>query len=143
MTEKIKPPTWYWIVTIIALLWNLAGVANYIRNVTMTEEMLATYSAAEQELITSVPTWSTAAFAFAVWGGVLGCIALIIRKAWAYHVFIVSLAGILVQMFYNLAMSNMLDVYGLAGAILPLMVIPIGIFLVWMSKKAISSGWIT
>ena len=95
------------------------------------------------ELYTNVPAWATAAFAIAVWFGALGCLLLILRKKIAKMVLLISLIGIIVQMIYNVFMSKSMEVYGPGGAIMPIMVMVIGIFLIWFSQKSITKGWIS
>ena len=95
------------------------------------------------DMIYSMPAWATAAFAIAVFAGALGCIALLLRKSWAKSLFVLSLIGIVVQMVYNLFMSKAMEVYGPGAAIMPIMVMLFGIFLIWFSKKSISKGWIS
>lgn len=41
MTDKIKAPTWFWVIAVVALIWNLLGVAAYIMDVTMSAEDIA------------------------------------------------------------------------------------------------------
>lgn len=93
--------------------------------------------------VTSVPVWATAAFAFAVWGGLLGCILLLLRKKIANPVFIVSFVGIVVQMFYNFFLSNSIAVYGPGGMIMPIMILGLGIYLVWYSRDVTRRGWMS
>ncbi len=145
MTENStnKPPVWFWIVSVVALIWNGMGVMAYLGQAYMSDDALAAFPEAEQALYANVPAWATAAFAIAVWGGLLGCLALLLRKKWAKPVLLLSLIGIVVQMIYNLFLSEAMDVYGPGGAIMPIMVIVIGIFLVWFSKKSASEGWIS
>jgi len=145
MTENStnKSPIWFWIVSVVALIWNGLGVMAYLGQAYMSDDALAALPEAEQALYADVPAWATAAFAIAVWGGLLGCLALLLRKKWAKPVLLLSLIGIVVQMIYNLFLSEAMDVYGPGGAIMPIMVIVIGIFLVWFSKKSASEGWIS
>jgi len=141
MTEsKIKPTTSFWIIGIIALIWNLMGVFAYLQEAYMTVEDLAALPPDQQALFENVPAWVTGAFAFAVFGGALGCILLLLRKKLATFVFIISFIGIIAQMTYNLFMSKALEVYGPGRMIMPIMVIVIGAFLIWYSKKMESKG---
>jgi len=72
MTEsKIKPTTSFWIIGIIALIWNLMGVFAYLQEAYMTVEDLAALPPDQQALFENVPAWVTSAFAFAVFGGAL------------------------------------------------------------------------
>ena len=141
---KVKPPVWFWVVGVVALLWNLMGAMAYIGQAYMTDEVKAALPADQQALLENIPAWATAAFAIAVWGGVLGCLALLLRKKWARPVLVISLLGILVQMSYSFFMSNALEVYGTAqGMVMPLLIIVIGVVLVLFAKSTQNKGWIS
>ena len=130
-----KPEISFWIIGIIALIWNILGVVAYLMQAYMTEEELLALPLEEQALYSDIPAWVTAAFALAVFGGLLGCLLLLLRKKLATFVFIISLIGIIVQMTYNVFMSKAAEVYGPGNMIMPLMVIVIGTFLIWYSKR--------
>lgn len=138
--SKIKPTSPFWIIGIVAFIWNLLGVSEYIRIAYMTAEDLAALPIEEQALYDNIPAWATAAFALAVFGGTLGCILLLLRKKLAYIVFIISFLSILAQMTYNIFMSKAVEVYGPGGLIMPVMVIIVAAFLVWYSKKMETKG---
>ena len=141
---KVKVPVWYWIVSVVALLWNLMGAMAYLSQAYMSDEVKAALPAERVELMENMPAWATAAFAFAVWGGVLGCLGLLLRKKWAKPVLVVSLIGILIQMGYSFFMTNAVEVYGtVEGVVMPIIVIVIGIGLVLFSKSALNKGWIS
>jgi len=141
-TSAPKPPATFWIVSVLALIWNVMGVVAYIMHVTMTPEALQALPAEEQVLYTDVPAWATAAFAIAVWGSTLGCILLLIRNKFAVPVLSIAFAGILVQMVHQLAISKSIEVYGPGGMIMPVLVILIGGFLIWYARKARAMGWL-
>jgi hypothetical protein len=137
-----KLPTSFWVVAAIALVWNLMGVAAFAMQVTMGEEALQAMSAAERDLYASIPAWATAAYAVAVFGGSLASIALLLRKAWAAPVFVVSLVGIVAQMGQALFMTRAIEVRGAGIVVMPLVVTAIAIFLVWYSASAKRKGWL-
>ena len=139
---RIKPPAWFWVVSVLALLWNLAGVAAYLGQAFMTPEDLGKMPEAERLLIESQPVWVTGAFALAVWGGALGSVALLLRKKWAVPILYISLVGILAQMSYAFFMSNSFEVYGPGAMVMPIMVIVIGIALVFFARKASAEQWL-
>ncbi len=143
MSEKKSVPIWFWIVTIIALIWNLMGVMNYIGQVTMSPEALAALPESQQTYIQTVPSWAVSAFAIAVFGGAFGCLLLLFRKKAAIILLAISLLGILVQMFHAFFMSGSTDDFGPGGFVMPIMIIGIGVFLVWLSKSAKNKGWIS
>lgn len=141
-TTNVIPRMFYWISG-AALVWNLLGVAAYVGQMTMSPEALAALPEAQRALYENVPTWVTSAFAIAVNAGAVGCLLLLLRKALAVPVLIVSLAGVFVQMYHNFFLSNALEVMGVAAVIGPLFVIIIGAYLVWFANDAKSKGWLS
>lgn len=141
--SKNKPTTSFWVIGIVALIWNLMGVFAYLQQAYMTAEDLSALPIEEQALYENIPAWVTAAFALAVFGGALGCVLLLLRKKLATFVFIISFVSILAQMTYNLFMSKAMEVYGPGGMIMPVMVIVIGAYLIWYSKKMEAQGVLT
>jgi hypothetical protein len=144
--EAILPmtaaPKWFKPVVIVALLWNVLGCVAYLNDVMLTPDDIAKLTPAQQAMYNARPMWATAATALAVWGGVLGCIALLMRKRWATPVFAVSLAGVVVQ---DAAMFGLTDAAKQAGApvyILQGLVILVCVLLVRLSRKAAAAGWI-
>ena len=120
------------------------GVMSYLEQAYMTDEIKAQYTAEQLTLMQGVPAWVTAAFAIAVWGGLLGCIALLFRKRWAKPLLMLSLIAILIQMAYSFFMTNAAEIYGLIrGIIIPLLVIIIGIALVQFARIAEKRNWIS
>lgn len=142
MTTTTKPKAAYWIIAIIALIWNSLGVNAYLQQQYNTEAFRSQYSQEQLELVYAMPAWATAAFAFAVFGGLFGSIALLLTKKVANLLFAFSLLGIIVQMIYNFLVINSIEVYGPGATIMPIMIIIIGIFLFTYSRKATTKGWL-
>ena len=139
-----KPPVWFWIVSVIALLWNGSGAYMYLQQAYKTEAFKAMYTPEQLEMVNNAPAWATAAFAVAVFGGVLGCIGLLLRKKWAKSVFILSLIGILVhQVIYNIFMSGAIEIFGPSAVAMPLMTFVIGVLLILFTKSSTAKQWLT
>ena len=142
MTETNKPATWFWVVSAIALVWNLMGVMAYLSQVMMSPEALQALPENERALRAATPVWATSAFAIAVWGGTLGCLALLLRRKLATPILILSFVGVLVQMGHAFFMSKSFEVYGPGGMVMPIMVLVAGALLIWFSRKATEKGWL-
>ena len=142
MSQSNKPNVGFWIISVIALLWNLMGVLNYVAQAYMTDDMKALLPEGQRQYMESVPAWATAAYAIAVFAGVLGCLLLLFRKRMAKTVFIISLLGVIVQMSHGF-MSGIKDVYGPGGIAMPIMIIGLAAFLVWYSKFSESKSWLS
>lgn len=142
MTNSVKPPVWFWVVGVLALLWNLSGVANYLYTAFNQVEMLEAMGQAERELFEGIPAWATACFAIAVFSGTIACIGLLLRKKWAKNLFIVSLVAAVAQFINWLFLQNAGEVYGAAAYYAPIAVVVIGLFLIFFSKSGIQKGWL-
>ena len=127
---------WFWIVSVLALLWNLMGVGAYLNDAFMSVDDLAQLTQDQRLLYESTPAWVTAAFAVAVWAGLLGSIALLIRKKWAGTVLLISLIGALAQNVYLFFLSTTFEVMGKEAMYLSITVILVGVLLVLFAKWA-------
>ena len=139
---EIKPPSWFTVVTILALAWNGLGVGAYIAQVTMSPEAFSALPEAQRTLMENTPAWATGAFAIAVFGGALGSLALLIRKSWAVPLLAVSLLAIAVQMYHSFFISNSFEVFGPGGLVMPLMVVVVAVYLLTLARNASNRGWI-
>lgn len=131
-TSLNRPPVYFWIVSIIAFIWNAIGVYNYIALTFMTDDWLAELSKTEQPL----SIWYLSVFAIAVFAGLFGSISLLIRRRWAYVLFIVSFLAVGFQQFYILTEVNPRDIF------LSLTILVISVFLIWFSKRAVARKWL-
>ena len=143
LNTEIRPPAWFWIISVIALLWNLMGVSAYLMEAFMSVEDLGKLTQDQRLLYESRPIWVTSAYAIAVWAGALGCIALLLRKKWAKTLLLLSLIGVLTQNVYQFFLSNTFEVYGPSAIYLPIMIIVVSIALYLFAKSSASKGWIS
>ncbi len=137
-----KPSISFWIISVIALLWNLMGVNQYIQQAYNTDSFRAMYSAEQLELMDATPAWSTAAFAIAVFSATLGCLSLLLRKKWAYSLFLVSFIAIIIQNIDGFMRYKFSDFDSFALS-MTIMIPLFALFLIWYSKKAITKNWIS
>jgi hypothetical protein len=141
--SKEKPPFWYWIFAIIGLCWNLLGVNQYLQQVLKSEYLKEMYpDPIVLEMVYNTPNWVMAAFAVAVFFGLLGTICLLARKKWAKPLLMISFIAVLVQMTYQIFFSGSIEYYGPLGLILPITVIVISFALVRLARKSIKHRWI-
>lgn len=144
MTEPGSPvPRKFWLIAVVALLWNLIGVATYVMQVTMTEDKIRALPIEQQPLYIEIPAWATSAYAIAVTAGVIGCILLLFRSGWAVPVFLVSLAGILVQMYHAFVIAGAYEILGPSSVVMPTLIIAIAVGLIWYARIAKERGWIS
>ena len=137
--SSTKPTAIFWIISVIALLWNIMGVIAYLGQAYITPEALALLPEAEQAWYTNVPAWVTAAFAIAVFAGTLGCIALLLPKKWASILFVVSLICVLAQSMYTFLIQTFIEIT-VEKALMPISIIIIALFLVWYPNQSTKKG---
>jgi len=142
MSEGISLPKWFWVVCGLAFVWNLLGVGAFAAQMMMTVEAMAQLPQVEQDMYAATPAWVDVAFGFAVIGGALGTLALLLRKTFAFHILIISLVGVVVQMTYVFFVSKALEVYGPGSAVMPSIVLIVAIALVWFANSCKSKNWI-
>ncbi|MEP1447556.1 MAG: hypothetical protein ABJK37_15735 [Paraglaciecola sp.] len=137
-----KAPKWFVILAIALVIWNLMGVMAFIMQISMTAEQIAALPPEQQTLYQNIPTWVNIAFACAVFGGTLGCIALVFKKAIALPFLLISLVGTIVQMFHGFVLTKSYEQLAPEETVLPVMIIVIALYLVWLTVHAKFKGWI-
>lgn len=137
-----KPNTGFWIIAVLALLWNLMGVFQYLTTTLMADTLAEAIPEEQMALMNALPSWYNYVFAVAVFAGTIGCLLLLIRKKLAVPVLGISLLAVLIQMGYWLFATDVMDVMGMSSVIMPLVVIVVAIFLYFYSKGASQKGWL-
>ncbi len=140
--SNTKPPVWFWIVSVIALIWNGMGVMQYLAQAYMTDDFKSQYTAEQLEMINNTPAWATAAFAIAVFSGLLGSLLLLLKKRFATTLFLISLLAILVQLYHNLVVVDSIEIIGSIAAVMSGIILVLGIVLFLFSKMAARKGWL-
>ena len=143
MTNSTKrPPIWFWIVSVIALIWNGLGVHGYLSRAYNTSAYTDAYTSEQLEVMNNLPAWYTGLFAIAVFAGALGSLMIILRKKTAKFLFIMSFFAATAQMTYFLFLADLKDVDFSVNKITAYIIIIFAAFLVWFTKNALSKHWI-
>ena len=139
-----KIPTWFKVVSILAIIWNALGAFSYIGQAFTTEAMLqTTYNEAQIAAFLSKPAWATAGFAIAVWLGVAGSIALLMRKNIARILLILSFIGVIIHTYYMFIHIDAIELFGPSVIYMPIFVFAISIYLIVLFNQAKGKGWIS
>jgi len=141
-SQKGSPPVWFWVISIVALLWYLMDTSAFFMRVSMTEEAIESMPENQQPLYRDMPLWVNIVFACEVFGGTLGCISLLLRKKWALPLFAISLLGVLAQTSNIWFLTDAISAMGAPAVVMPLVAIIIGTALIFLAKTAISKGWL-
>ena len=139
MNTITKPTPLYWLIAIIAILWNFMGIIAYLGQAYISDDAIKMLPEENQLYFSNVPAWVTAAFAVAVFGGFIGSIGLIIRKKWAYFLFVISFVALVTQHIYNFFIQNYIEMTG-SQVILPIVTFIVALFLIYFSKQKSQQG---
>ena len=141
--SEMRPPKWFAVASWLALLWMLAGAAAFVMDLMTDEAALAQMSPAQRELYEARPAWIFAMYAVAILSGLVGALALLLRKAWAVHALTLSLVAVVIQFGYVLLAMPVLERVGAAEALtVPILVFVAGTLVLWLAVKAKGSRWI-
>jgi hypothetical protein len=137
-----KPPRWFTPVLVVALLWNLIGLAAIVADALLAQQDLAKLPEAQRLMIESRPGWSVIASFAAVIGGTLGTAALLFRRWIAIPLLSVSLVGLILQDIALFIIVARVVKVGTAPLVMQGLVMLIAIALLFLAFKANTRGWL-
>jgi hypothetical protein len=147
MNTKTKPNKSFLIIGILALLWNIMGLFQFIMAAFMQDTMLETYGETytpqQMELFLNTPSWYYVVFGICTLTGVLGSIAVLLKKKIAVPLFFVSLVTVLVVQGYWMLDTQAIALLGTEAIIMPMLVIVTSIFLYFYCKGARQNNWLS
>jgi hypothetical protein len=138
-----RAPRWFKIASVLALLWNLAGLFAFVSDATMGADDVAKLSAAQQAMYAARPTWALVASGIATIGGTLGSLALVLSKRWGVPALWASLLGLAGQDAAMLSLPGGVGAIGTVPVVLQTFVLLVAIALVVLARKGIAKGWLT
>ncbi len=126
MDEKVKPPVWYWIVSVVAALWYTNSVLSFIMKECQWGNALS---------------GATLGLGIAGLTGFLASIFLLLKKSSAYLGFVISFFAMFIHQSYVIFIywEWVSTPYRF---IYPIIFVLIGLMMVIMSRAARKKGWI-
>ena len=143
MDEQVQTstsvPGWFWAAAGLALLFEAFGCFMYLTQVTTDP---ASLPIDQRAMSNATPPWIVAAYAVAVWTGLIGALLLLMRRRLAVPVLLVSLIAVLVQFGGVMLVPALRQVTPDDAFTLPIVIIVVcyGIFM--MSRLASRRGWL-
>jgi len=142
-TDESGPPAWYWIVAVLALLWEATGCYFYVVQVRMDAADLAALPAHQAAAFAAMQSWQWALFGLCVWSGLLGAIALLLRRrVLAVLGLWVSLIAAVIQYGYAFTTPEIQAMPAAEALPLPIAICVIGLALVLFAGSAAARGWL-
>jgi hypothetical protein len=140
-TSTGKPALWFWAAAGLGLAWNVFGAVQFIGSLSVTPESLQAQgmTAEQAAVMLGYPAWMTVVFAIGVFGGVLGCGLLLLRRAAAVPVFAVSLAGY-IALYIGDIVHGVFAALGTPQVVVLSAVVLIAAGLLWLARRARAQG---
>jgi peptidoglycan biosynthesis protein MviN/MurJ (putative lipid II flippase) len=139
-----RPGAAFWVIAIAFALWNLVGLMFYYQQSTLTPEKMQDLGLTAQQIahIVNTPAWGHSGYAIAVNAGLLGALLLLLRKAWAVPLFVISLLGALVQDLDAFVLRDAMGAWGPTAWYLPAFVLVICAVEIWYAMRLKAKGWL-
>jgi len=116
--QSARAPWHLWVAGVISLLWNSVGAMDFVMTQTRNETYMRSFTPAQLEFYYGFPLWVVAAWGIAVWGAVLGSLALLLRKRLAVHLFLASLICMVLTDIHSFVLSDGLKIMGGVGTLI-------------------------
>ena len=145
-TSDSRPPVFFWVISIVLLLWGIGGASIYVAYFVETPEEFARTAEIEAnweayaEYIANIPFWAIAAGIAAAVTRLLGAIGLLLRRAWVLPLYIVSTVCLLAALFRAFVLANVATVMSGPHIATELVFVALSIFAVWFTHENKSKG---
>lgn len=137
MNDMAKPTWLFWVMGLFFLAWNIFGCAGYLMHTLPSDAAYAeTWGEAMAAVRHKYPAWSMAAYAIAVWGGLLAAILLLLRKNLSVTLFTLSLIAAVISFIWGLTNAEAKAASGDGAWIMPVLVAALGLFEIWWARRA-------
>lgn len=111
-TEKMKTPWHLWGIGVVALLWNSVGAFDFMMTQIRDQAYLSTFTPEQLAFFNSYPTWLIIAWGVGVWGGVMASVYLLLRKRFAFWLYLASLLGVILTNIHTFLLSDGMNIMG-------------------------------
>ena len=141
---RTKPTTVFWIVGVLFLLWNIFGCSIYLADNLMSDQAYGEmYGQAMLDARDLYPSWAMAAYAIAVWGGLLAAIVLLLRKRLAPMLFVLSFVAAVICFIPMFTNAQLKEAAGSSFWVMPVIVMVLGLVEIWWSRKKAADGYLS
>jgi hypothetical protein len=116
-TKTPGRPWHLWLIGIIGGLWSSIGVISFMLTQMNVEAVMSRFPPQQREYFESFPLWAVAFWAIGVFGGVIGCLLLLLKNRLAFHVLLASVIGAIVSNLGGLFLLGGMEVMGGTSAL--------------------------
>jgi hypothetical protein len=135
-------PLWFRMTTGVLVLWGVIGCFMCLQQIRLGADAMGQASAYDRALHATLPGWYDPLFAVAVLTGLAGAVLLFMRRANARPFLIASLVATVAQFGWLFASTDIVAHKGAGETLgLPLLVVMVAAFTLWLVGHARSKGW--
>lgn len=136
-----KPPVWFWIVSGLAFVFNAYGVWDCYNSISLNEAYLAAYPG-YLEYVMEMPTWAKGAWGLGTGASFLAAICFLLRKAWAWPLYILALLGMIGAFGYQLLVATNNPMMTTGTIFVTIAIITLSVLLAIFAKTSTAKGWL-
>ena len=142
MLNDVKPPVWFYIVTVALLLWEAMGCYACYMQFKLGAAAMGPVDSWSLKYYAALPVWYNWVYVVATFGGLLGGLALLLCKKQALILFSISFVAIIVMFGYAFAETDLIAHKGIGQVLpFPLFIAAVGGFSIWFTRYAEKKGW--
>lgn len=138
MTDATARAPWHlWVVGVIAVLFNAIGVFDFVMSQSQGPAYMASAGMTPPQIAhyLGMPGWMTIVWAVGVFGAFIASVLVLLRKALALPVFVISLVAFLVSLVYTYVLTNGGAVMGRSMAVTSAIIAALLVFFSWYSRQ--------
>jgi hypothetical protein len=137
---KTKTAWWFWLIAVLATLWNSGGVFDFLMTHTHNEAYMSAFTESQRQYFYSYPIWASAVWAIAVFGAFSASLLLFLRTKFAFYVFVASLIGMVGSFGYQLVSDVPDDLYNSGNIAFTIVIWVVAILLTWYARSMTLRG---
>ena len=142
MAIGVRPPVWFWVVTVLLVLWEAMGCFACVMQFRLGAAAMGPVDDWSLKYYAALPVWYNWVYAVGTFGGLLGGLALLMRQRLAAALFWISFVAVIVMFGYAFAATDLIAHKGLAQVLpFPLFIAAVGAFSIWFAGFCAKRGW--
>lgn len=143
MATREKAPAWFWVVSVVLLVWAALGLFSFYMHLKIDKAALDQMTPYDRAFFLHLPPWMTYDFALATITAAVAALCLLLRLRVAMPLYLLSLIGIVIQFGWILGATDIIAVKGVAQAAgFPFVIFIFGVFGLWFADVARGRRWI-
>jgi len=122
MAERLKTPIWFWVLVVLAILFNSGGVFAYVSMQISPKIATAGMTPEQTAYFSDFPAWYDAVYALTTHLSFLACLVMAFRSRYAFYIFAISLVLYLFSSFWNFGLRDLASIMGIGNIVFSIVI---------------------